>query len=91
VFTTPQGGPVDPRNAVRWWHALTIGAGVGRRRFHASRHTAATLLLDAGVPLEVVSAILGHASLAITADVYVRVTSDAKRRALAQLGAAIGS
>jgi integrase len=32
--------------------------------------------------LEVVSAILGHASLAITADVYARVTLDAKRRAL---------
>jgi integrase len=29
------------------------------RRFHASRHTAATLLLEAGVALEVVSAILG--------------------------------
>ena len=29
--------------------------------------------------MEVVSAILGHASLAITADVYARVTLDAKR------------
>jgi integrase len=41
----------------------------GRRRFHASRHTAATLLLDEGVPLEVVSAVLGHASLAIMSTV----------------------
>jgi integrase len=43
------------------------------------------LLLDRGAPLEVVSAILGHASLAITADVYARVTLDAKRRALEAL------
>jgi len=44
VFTTPLGMPLDPRNALRWWHALCERAGLGRRRFHASRHTAATLL-----------------------------------------------
>ena len=66
-------------------------AGVGRRRFHASRHTAASLLLDSGVPLEVVSAVLGHASLAITADVYARVSMDAKRRALETLSEVFGA
>jgi integrase len=89
VFTTPLGLPLDPRNALRWWHGLCKRAGLGQRRFHASRHTAATLLLDRGVPLEVVSAILGHASLAITADVYARVTMDSKRRALEPLSAAL--
>jgi integrase len=91
VFTTPLGTPLDPRNALRWWYGLTERAGVGRRRFHASRHTAASLLLDQGVPLEVVSAVLGHASLAITADVYARVTLDAKRRALEVLSDALES
>jgi integrase len=89
VFTTPLGMPLDSRNALRWWHSLCERAGLGRRRFHASRHTAATLLLDRGAPLEVVSAILGHASLAITADVYARVTLDAKRRALEALSDAV--
>ncbi len=89
VFTSSVGTPLDPRGALRWWHKLSERAGVGRRRFHASRHTAATLLLDRGVPLEVVSAILGHASLAITADVYARVTMDAKRRALEVLTDAV--
>jgi integrase len=85
VFTDTIGGPLDGRNTLRWWHALTESAGVGRRRFHASRHTAATLLLDRGVPLEVVSAVLGHAGLAITADTYAKVTMESKRRALALL------
>lgn len=85
VFTTATGEPLDPSGVLRWWQRQTIAADLGKRRFHASRHTAATLLLDAGVPLEVVSAILGHASLSITADVYARVTSDAKRRALTLL------
>jgi integrase len=85
VFTTQRGRPINPRNALGWWHQLTEGAGVGRRRFHAGRHTTAVLLLDQGVPLEVVSAVLGHANLSITSDVYARVTADAKRRALAKL------
>jgi integrase len=85
VFTTATGTPLDPRNVNRWWSALCERAGVGHRRFHAARHTAATLLLEQGVPLEVVSAVLGHAGLAITADVYAKVGMDAKRRALATL------
>jgi integrase len=43
------------------------------------------LLLDAGVPLEIVSAVLGHANLAITSDLYARPTQDLKRRALVKL------
>jgi integrase len=85
LFTTATGTPLDPRNVNRWWSALCERARVGHRRFHAARHTAATLLLEQGVPLEVVSAVLGHAGLAITADVYVKVGMDAKRRALATL------
>ena len=81
VFASTAGTRINPRNALRWWHDLTERAGVGRRRFHASRHTAATLMLNAGVPLEVVSATLGHAGLAITADVYARVGSDLQRQA----------
>lgn len=89
VFTTEVGGPLDPRNVLRAWHRLTERAGVGRRRLHAARHTCATLLLAQGVPLEVVSAVLGHASLAITADVYARVRMDAKRKGLGALADAL--
>ncbi len=85
MFTNQRGGALHPRIALGWWHELTEAAGVGRRRFHASRHTCAVLLLDQGVPLEVVSAVLGHANLSITADIYARVTADAKRRALSLL------
>ena len=85
VFTTPIGTMIDPANALKWWQDVTERAGLGRRRMHAARHTAATLMLDRGVPLELVSAVLGHAGLAITADVYARPTADAKRRALETL------
>jgi integrase len=55
------------------------------RRFHSSRHTCATLLLERGVELEVVSAILGHANISLTANIYAKVRSDLRRRGLVSL------
>jgi integrase len=37
---------------------------------HSLRHTHASELLDAGVPLPVVSSRLGHSSIRTTADIY---------------------
>jgi integrase len=85
VFCRADGRPIDERRIGERWAELLTDAGVEHRRFHATRHTAATLLLEAGVPLEVVSAILGHANLAITADTYAKVRGDLKRRGLAKL------
>lgn len=86
VFTSSIGTPLNKRNVLRWWHDATERSGIGRRRFHASRHTAATLMLEAGVPLEVISRMLGHSSLAVTADVYARVKPQATRSAADSLG-----
>ena len=43
---------------------------------HSGRHTFATLLLRAGVPLEYVKRHLGHANIALTADTYGRWLPD---------------
>jgi integrase len=90
VFPTSVGTRYDKRGITRWWHGLTIRAGVGRRRFHASRHTAATLMLNAGVPLETVSKVLGHASYAITADVYAKPGADMLRQAADAMDRVLG-
>jgi integrase len=82
VFTTPIGTPVDPANFRRTHLHVCDVAGLGARRFHALRHTWATLALAEGVPLEVVSKNLGHAGLAITADVYAHVGEKATRTAV---------
>jgi integrase len=91
VFTSSLGTALDRRNVLRWWYALTARAGVTRRRFHATRHTAATLMLNAGVPLEVVSATLGHAGLAITADIYARVMPEYQRQAAEVMERVLGA
>ena len=38
--------------------------------FHGLRHCAASLMLASGADIAIVSKLLGHASIAITADVY---------------------
>jgi len=50
---------------------------------HTLRHTYASLAIQRGVPLLVVSRQLGHASIAITADIYGHLAPDATREAAA--------
>lgn len=45
-------------------------AGVKKIRFHDLRHTAASLLLNNGVPVIVVSKMLGHAKTSTTLNIY---------------------
>jgi integrase len=80
------GQPIKPALAERDFQRLVKTADVRRIRFHAVRHTTATLLLQAGVPVHDVSARLGHASAAMTLDVYAHALGSAQADAAARLG-----
>jgi Phage integrase family len=58
---------------------------------HTLRHSAASAMLSHGVPLKVVSEILGHSSIAITGDVYGHVSPAVSRDAVATLGAVLNN
>ncbi|WP_369134800.1 tyrosine-type recombinase/integrase [Modestobacter sp. I12A-02662] len=70
MFTTGTGEPCNPRNAVRALEVAATQAGIPHAGLHTLRHSAASVMLTSGVPLEVVSEILGHSSIAITGDVH---------------------
>jgi integrase len=53
---------------------------------HWFRHSAATRWLRDGVPIEVVSALLGHSSVAVTSSVYGHLTAEDARAALEKAG-----
>lgn len=53
---------------------------------HWFRHSAATRWLRDGVPIEVVSALLGHSSVAVTSSVYGHLTAEDGRAALEKAG-----
>jgi integrase len=57
-----------------------------RIRLHDLRHTHATLLLKAGVPVKVVSERLGHANAMITLGVYAHVMPGMQAEAAAKFG-----
>ena len=55
-------------------------------KFHGLRHTCATLLLKALVPVPVVSERLGHKDVTITMNIYQHVLPDMQEDAAAKLG-----
>jgi integrase len=81
VFTSRIGTALDGRNVTRAFHAALERAGLPRQRFHDMRHACATLLLERGEELAVVSRLLGHANLSTTADVYAHLTRGMQQRA----------
>ena len=67
VFCDALAQPRNGINVLRTdFHGLLRRAQLGRIRFHDLRHTAATLLLERGVNVKMVSEMLGHSSIAIT-------------------------
>jgi len=75
VFPSRRGTPLSVHNVHnRSWKPLLKRAGLPvSTRMHDLRHTCATLLLGRGVPVKMVSEMLGHASVAITLDTYSHV------------------
>jgi integrase len=74
VFTREDGRPLRPEFATRHFRALAERAGLPVIRLHDLRHTNASMALDAGVALKVVSERLGHSDIAITANLYTHVS-----------------
>lgn len=76
VICTGTGTPINANNVTRSFKRLVMLAGVPEIRVHDLRHTAATMLLRAGVPAKIVSERLGHATVGITLDTYSHVLPD---------------
>lgn len=70
VFHTAHGTPYNIRNLRRMWIAVQKAADVPYRNFHCLRHTHATQLLAAGVPLLEVAKRLGHSKVSHTLNLY---------------------
>ena len=91
VFTDAIGRPMGAEAAYRAFRDLLTAADLPMIPFHGLRHSAATALLSAGVPLRVVSDLLGHSGIAITADYYAHVERDLRRDAADAMDRALGT
>ena len=82
VFPNRLGLPIEPRNLLhRSFKPLLRAAGLPDIRFHDLRHSAATLLLSQNVHPKVVADLLGHASVAMTLDLYSHAVEGLSRSA----------
>lgn len=85
VFTTTDGRPMQWRSLDAAFVRAQARAGVRRQRFHDMRHAFATLLLDAGEEVAVISKMLGHADYSTTVDVYSHLSTERSRVAAARI------
>ena len=66
LFTTWDGSIMHPATPSHWFRKFLKRHGLKHRKFHALRHTSATLQLLGGVNIKQVSGRLGHADLRVT-------------------------
>ena len=89
VFPHEDGSPLRPEWVTKRFLALAEEAGLPRIHLHDLRHSAATLALEAGVPMKVVSERLGHSTMGITADTYSHVTTSLAKDSAERVAAAL--
>ena len=87
VFTREDGRPLREAHISEHMELLIGTASLPPVRFHDLRHGAATMLKAAGVDIKVISEILGHATSAFTADVYVTVAEELNEAAAVAISA----
>ncbi len=91
VFTNQIGAPVEPVSLHRAYKRLLKKAGLPDIKFHALRHSAASLMLAQGVPLKTIQEILGHSSIAVTSGFYAHLGEELKREAADAMDRVLGS
>ncbi len=77
IFTAPKGGPLRSspfRQAV--WVPAVEASGLEQLRIHDLRGTAASLMISSGANIKAVQRQLGHASAAMTLDLYGHLYED---------------
>lgn len=88
VFATSVGQPLSVRDIVgRHFKPALRRAGLPKSvRLYDLRHTAASLLVASGLPINVVSELLGHASPVMVLKTYAHTFEGQRRQATERLG-----
>jgi integrase len=89
VFTWENGRPLLPDYVTKQIGKEQTGLGLPRLTLHELRHSHATILLRAGVPVHIVSKRLGHIDPSVTLNVYADVIPDDDTSAVHVLSKAV--
>lgn len=81
IISTHKGTPINQKSISSEFYLIQERQQLPRIRFHDLRHTHATLLLQIGENVKVISERLGHADISITLDTYSHVIPDMQKSA----------
>lgn len=87
---TNEGKPTEPRTYRMYYRALMQELDMPRLKFHGLRHSFATRCIESGCDYKTVSALLGHANISTTLNLYVHPNLDQKRRVIDQMTKSLG-
>jgi len=85
LFCNFKGAPLWKANVHNKFKCVLRDAAVDGLHIHCLRHTFATRGLENGIELKVMQEILGHSSIALTADLYTHVLPNKKKDAIMKL------
>lgn len=84
VCTKENGKPITT-NSLKYLSRVVNHELLIDFNFHSLRHTHATMLLEAGVPIKVVQKRLGHADVTTTLNTYAHVTKEMEEVTMSEL------
>jgi len=90
VFADPLGRPWNPGSISNAFDRLARETKLSTTRLHDVRHSAATWLLQGGVDVRTVAAVLGHSSPVTTLNCYAHVMPGAEARAVEAIAERLG-
>jgi integrase len=82
VFGTRPGHPIVLSTWQKKHNAFVIAAGIKRITLHGVRHTFGTLTMEQGIPIKLVSDVMGHRKIQTTIDRYQHPSDDFQRTAM---------
>ena len=85
LFATWDGQPMHPDTISKWFPKFLKRHGLPPLPFHGLRHTAATMLINQGLPAKSISGRLGHADIGTTYNIYGHYLKSADREAADRL------
>ena len=86
VVVSPTGLPMQPKDLLQRFQKSARSAGLPVIKLHEARHTYATLALQQGTPVHVLSQRLGHSQASTTVNIYAHVLPTADRQVADQVG-----
>ncbi len=89
VTCAEDGSPIHPQSFSHGFASAIERAGLRKIRLHDLRHTHATIAVQAGVPVKVISERLGHESPAFTLKQYAHVVPGMQAEAAALIAAVV--